>query len=238
MAQILRPYELPEVNSERWLSRESLPGEEWRPAVGYEGLYEVSNYWRIFSLKKVVRSKHNSTQVKNERMMHCVNKCGYYGVQMSKNGMHRLESVHRVVALAFIPNPNDYPQVNHKDENKWNNCVNNLEWCTSKYNNSYGTLNKRRRLIFLNDERRSKPVLQYTMDNVFVAEYPSAAEASRVTGLSKSIIKNVCARRPNQYSAGGYKWKYKEDTTPIEDVPNPSRICKTKSGYKFSSNRI
>lgn len=233
---MIRPEELPEVNGERWLSREPLPGEEWRPIPNYEGMYEVSNYGRVYSKKRITKNRWGGAKPIDARMLRWVNKRGYAGVQLCKNNHRKLMSVHVLVGIAFIPNPNNYPQINHKDENKWNNCACNLEWCTSKYNNNYGTLNKRRRLIFLNNERRSKPVLQYTMDNVFVAEYPSAAEASRVTGLSKSIIKNVCVRRPNQYSAGGYKWKYKEDATPIENAPNPNRICKTKSGYKLSSD--
>ena len=208
---ILRHNELPPVNSERWLSRDPLEGEIWLPVQRYEGLYEVSNYGRVYSLEKIVRSKAGSTQTKKAKMLHWVNKRGYAGVQMSRDGRHRLMSVHILVGRAFVQNPDNYPQINHKDENKLNNCSNNLEWCTSKYNNNYGTKRERGRVSQLNHVKKSRPVLQFTLDDCFVAEYPSAAEASRVLGLSKGFIRNVCKKRNHYKTAGGYKLMYKDE---------------------------
>ena len=106
--------------------------EEWRAVPGYEGLYMVSNIGNVKSL------------IKNKIIKYFINKKGYRLVSLSKNGIIKKFSVHRLVAQAFIPNPDNLPQVNHKDEDKTNNNVDNLEWCDAKYNNNYGTANIRR----------------------------------------------------------------------------------------------
>ena len=111
--------------------------EEWRDIKGYEGRYQVSNLGRVKSLKdrygnyrEKILNPRNSIQ-------------GYLDISLYKNGVSKRFKVHRLVAEAFISNINNYSQVNHKDENKQNNRVENLEWCTSKYNANYGTRNKR-----------------------------------------------------------------------------------------------
>ena len=105
--------------------------EVWKDIVHYEGIYKVSNFGRIWSIHK---QDYKTTHTKDN---------GYMFVQLYKNGKMYNEYVHRLVALAFIPNQNNLPQVNHKDEDKSNNYVGNLEWCTAKYNNNYGTCRKR-----------------------------------------------------------------------------------------------
>ena len=103
--------------------------EYWKSVVGYEGLYMVSNWGRVKSIK-----------FGKERILKPVtNSSGYLLVGLYKNNIEKKYSVHRLVAEAFIPNPYNLPQVNHKDENKQNNVVSNLEWCTHEYNNTYGT---------------------------------------------------------------------------------------------------
>lgn len=101
--------------------------EEWRAVPGYEGLYEVSNKGNV---RNVRRNKLLRLQKTNN---------GYIRVVLSKNRIKTGFQVHRLVALTFIPNPDNLPCVNHKDEDKINNSVNNLEWCTAKYNNNYGS---------------------------------------------------------------------------------------------------
>lgn len=106
--------------------------EVWKDVVSYEGLYKVSNIGRVKSLKgteKILKTH----QVRD----------GYLTVMLYKDKIPKRMSVHRLVAIAFIPNKNNYPFVNHKDENKKNNHVENLEWCTNEYNMSYGTLGER-----------------------------------------------------------------------------------------------
>lgn len=100
--------------------------EEWKEVPGYEGLYEVSNTGNVRSL------------IKNKIIKGFINRCGYRLVGLTKNGIFKRFQVHRLVAQAFIPNPDNLPQINHKDENPSNNMVDNLEWCDATYNINYG----------------------------------------------------------------------------------------------------
>ena len=165
--------------------------EIWKPVVGYEGLYEVSNWGRIKSIK-----------FGKERILNPgTNSCGYLHVGLYKNGKRKIFLVHRLVAEAFIPNPNNLPCINHKDENKLNNSVENLEWCNSKYNNTYGTRIERI------SKKLSKPVLQYTLDGVFVREWPSTMQAEREGGFNQAHIWMCC--KGEQKTHKNFIWKYK-----------------------------
>lgn len=127
---------------------------------------------------------------------------GYCRVHLCKNGKAKWYSVHKLVAQTFIPNPLHLPEVNHKDENKLNNNVNNLEWCDSKYNTNYGTRNKRISETKINNTYNAKQVLCIETGIV----YPSMKEAERQTSVCVVSIKQVCKKR--QKTAGGYHWKY------------------------------
>ena len=171
--------------------------EIWKPILNYEGLYEVSNWGRVKSLK-----------FGKERILKPgTNKYGYLIVILCKNGKVKSFSVHRLVAEVFIPNPHNYPCVNHKDECKTNNNVNNLEWCTYTYNNNYGT--KIERISKNRDTSKYfKPILQYTLDGVFVREWKSIAEAGR-NGFNQGHITDCC--RGVRKTHKGFIFKYKED---------------------------
>ena len=120
--------------------------EIWKDIEGYEGLYKISNMGRVKSIK-----------FNKEKILFLQkDKYGYLRVGLRKMGKLKNYFVHRLVAEAFIPNPNNLPIVNHKDENKQNNCVENLEWCTVKYNNSYATA------LFQRKEKLKKKIVQYT----------------------------------------------------------------------------
>lgn len=173
--------------------------EIWKMIPGYEGLYMVSNLGRVKSL--------NYNHTGEEAILKPIKlKHGYLCVHLVKNGKTFQLKVHRLVAMAFIPNPNNLPCVNHKDEDKANNCVDNLEWCTYEHNNNYGTRNKRISKKQKNRKDCSKPILQFTLDGAFVAEWPSLKEIERQLGLNGRHIPECC--RGIYRQSHGYVWRY------------------------------
>ncbi len=162
--------------------------EIWCPINGYESIYEVSDKGRVRSLKfgkeRILKPRRNPE--------------GYLKVCLYKNGEHKDYKVHRLVAKIFIPNPDNLPEVNHRDENKENNSVQNLEWCDRKYNINYGTRN----------QRISKPVLQFTKDGEFVREWKSTHDVERNLGYYNQNISSCCTGRYK--SAYSFIWKYKD----------------------------
>lgn len=119
-------------------------GEIWKDIKGYEGLYQASSIGNVKSIGRYVNAKNNSKKyMKSIILKGVANDRGYYMVVLSKEGKKRKVFVHRLIAETFIENPKNYTQVNHKDEDKTNNNINNLEWCSCKYNCNYGTRNKR-----------------------------------------------------------------------------------------------
>lgn len=162
--------------------------EIWRDIEGYEGIYQVSNKGRVKSLYKG-----------SERILKLHdNGIGYLRAHLTKENTSKHIRVHRLVAQAFIPNPYNLPEINHRDENKKNNCVENLEWCDRRYNVNYGTRN----------ERTSRKILQYSKSGEFIREWQSAAEVKRVLGIDRSHISACCKGKLK--SSGGFIWRYKE----------------------------
>lgn len=170
--------------------------EIWKDIEGYEGLYQVSNMGRVKSLKNDIILKPYILR-------------GYEKVLLYKNKKRKHFQIHRLVAMAFIPNPDNKPQVNHKDENKTNNCVDNLEWCTGHYNHNYGTINIRISQKQLNDKSKSKIVMQYSLDGTFIKEWKSTMDVQRNLGFAHTHISECC--RGEQAYAYGYLWKYKKE---------------------------
>lgn len=168
--------------------------EIWKPVVGYENLYEVSNFGRVKSLPR------NST-VKYARILKShTNRYGYLHVNLYKNNKRKDFLVHRLVAEAFIPNPDNLPVVNHKDENPSNNFSTNLEWCTYEYNINYGTSQQRK------SHKLSKPVCQYTLDNELIKIWSSLTECKNKEGFNIGHIYECC--RGIRKSHKGFKWSY------------------------------
>lgn len=189
--------------------------EVWRPVRGYEGRYLVSNFGRVRSLDFVDRFNRMYRGKDLTLTLSCY---GYYVVSLCLNGNEKQCRVNRLVAEAFIPNPNNLPFVNHKDENKINNFVwvnpdgtvdpekSNLEWCTPEYNTIYGTGRERMAKKQKNRTDLSRAVGCYTLNNELVAIYPSQMEAYRATGIWNVSIAACCKGKLK--TSGGYIWKY------------------------------
>lgn len=175
--------------------------EIWKPIKNYEGLYEVSNFGRVKSLSKWLGNYYRNEKIlKQEKEW-----CGYLRVALSKDSKVKHFKVHRLVAETFIPNTDNLPQVNHKDENKLNNHVENLEWMSAKDNTNYGTGIERR------SKSKSKPVLQFDLQGNFIREWKSCAEAGR-NGYNEDCIGYCCNNKPKHSTHKGYIWKWKKES--------------------------
>lgn len=177
--------------------------EVWKSILGYEGMYEISNLGRIRSLDRYVQYPRYKCFVKGRIIKPCVCKNGYYEAHLHMNGKRKAYLLHRLVASAFIHNPDNLPEVNHKDENPSNNCADNLEWCTSKYNANYGTRNER---CF--HKYQQKPINQLSLNGEFIKRWNGIGEAAKSLGIDDSHIIRVCQKKKRSISAGGYKWEY------------------------------
>ena len=170
--------------------------EQWRTAVydgeTYEG-FEVSNLGRIKSLN------YRNTG-KAELMTPSENTDGYFKVNLRKNGENKTCYVHRLVAQTFIPNPENKTEINHIDEDKTNNRVDNLEWKWHKDNINHGTHNER------SAKARSKPVLQFSLTGEFIREWESTMECGR-NGFNQGAVAACCRGKLLQYK--GFLWMYK-----------------------------
>lgn len=184
--------------------------EIWKDIEGYEGLYQVSNEGRVKSLQREIVYKDGRKKALEEKILHnFLSDLGYYHVMLSKNGVPKRYKVHRLVAKAFIANPNNLPVINHKDENPKNNVVENLEWCTQGYNVRYGTMIERGRQTQFNREDLSKEVEQYTLNGDLVKTFKSASEVERKNPQFKTSSISRCCRNNKVYK--GYIWKYKKE---------------------------
>ena len=200
--------------------------EVWKDIPEYEGLYQVSNLGNVRSLNyrrsgELKLLKQNTT------------KKGYKRVVLCKNGKEKNCRVHRLVAMTFIPNPNDYKEVNHKDENPSNNNVNNLEWCTNEYNINYGTRNKRaseskkgkhrseetKKKISAShkgkykgkDHPNAKPILMYDRKGNFIKRFDSIVDANEYLGKYRYCNGITLCLRGRTKTAYGYIFKYADE---------------------------
>lgn len=181
--------------------------EEWRLCIGFEPFYEVSNTGKVRSIAVWSDKYQRILKRKTQKLKSQEDFKGYKRVLLCNYGKHYHCSVHRLVAQAFIPNPDELPCINHKDENPSNNNVENLEWCTYKYNSNYGTLPQRISNRMMQNHPLARVVNQYALDGTLLATYPSMKEAARsIKTVSSDMIGRVCKGKAK--TAGGYKWSY------------------------------
>jgi hypothetical protein len=186
--------------------------EIWKDITGYEGLYQVSNLGRIKSLKRIAERKNSRCiKVGGIILKPSRSNIGYLFVVPRKNGVPHTLYIHKLVANAFIPNPESKPQVNHINGVKTDNKVDNLEWCTQSENikHSFKTLGHKKHLIgkFSKEHPKSKTVCQFDLAGRFIKEWDSINDASNELNIDCSSISKCCLKNRNK--AGGYIWKYK-----------------------------
>ena len=161
--------------------------EIWKDVQGFDGLYQVSNIGRVKSLAT------------NRILKQSIRSDGYLTVSLHKDGKQKSFLAHRLVASAYIGNPDNYPQINHKDENKTNNCVSNLEWCTPMYNANYGSRNEK------GSAAKSIPIICVETGEEFLG----LKMAGKSVGVTNQCIWNAC--KGKRKTAGGFHWKYKSE---------------------------
>lgn len=166
----------------------------WKDIANYEGLYKVNSIGEVYSIRT---NKFINPTIRNN----------YLAVGLWKNGKVKMKSIHRLVAETFIPNPNNLPQVNHIDENKLNNRVENLEWCTAKYNLNYGTHTKKV-VEKLTNGPLAKKVAQYDLDGNLIKVWDSIREIKRCLGYDNGTISKFCRNKVNWKHCYGFIWKY------------------------------
>lgn len=178
--------------------------EAWKDIAGYEGLYQVSNLGRVRSLDRYVPHKLFGKKFCKGCMMSThINNAGYITVNLCKRNKYTSYDIHRLVASAFLENSERLPEVNHVDENKRNNRIDNLEWVTKQQNEWHGT--KRIRQA----EKIKKVVMQYTVDGTLIKEWESPTDAElRISGKTTGAISHCAKGKTN--AAYGYIWRYKE----------------------------
>lgn len=206
------------------LDLDDLPNEEWRFIPKTDNLYMVSNMGRIKSVDSVRYYKNYKRTCKSRIRRQSANWQGYLSCFVSnRNGVKFRVRTHKLVCDLFIPNPENLPCVNHKDENKQNNCVWNLEHCTYAYNLTYGS----------REGLKDVPVLQYDLDGNYIKEFKSVKLAAQEVGIQPRCISNVTHGWTK--SAGGYIWRLKTDGKPekVESHTDNNKrrvLCYTLNG--------
>lgn len=181
---------------------ESKEKEDWKDCLGYENLYQVNK-------KGDIRSCHNG---KWHILSACISKGGYRHFLFYKDGKRKNVRGCRLVAEAYIPNPDNLPFVNHKDENPANDCVENLEWCTCEYNNNYGTARQRSSI----NHSKNRPVCMFNVDGTFIREFYNINDAAKFVDGAHTCILRCCNNKVFCYK--GYIWRYKEDADSVIDA--------------------
>lgn len=227
---------LPKINSERWLSLDDLDGEVWKDIPRLDCKYAISNYGRLKSLSRSFVAKDGKKYNKPEKIVRlAITRQGYCAFRPSVNGFLGQESIHRLVAEMFVPNPNCLPYINHKDENPSNNIVENLEWCTPKYNSNYGTCQSRRaKTLSDNLNAVSELINQYNVDGSYIRSFRGKKEIVSA-GLCYETVRRCC--RHLQKRANGFVYRF--DGDPFSLLPDRYNCNSMKKKVKcYTMNGI
>lgn len=173
--------------------------EIWKDIPFAKGYYQVSNLGRVRSISRTVNSKQSTRKTKGQFLKQNLSS-GYPIVTLSFNGLRKSVRVHRLVAEAFLPNPTNKRTINHIDENKINNRIENLEWATDKENANHGDRTEKSSL------GRYKPVEQLSLDGELINSFDSIKSASMTTGIASQKISATAMGRQKQ--THGYRWRY------------------------------
>jgi len=194
------------MNKESFISSIALPNEEWRDVIGFEGKYVVSSLGRVAALSFPIEAGTLRYSRKPHMLTITKGKLGYsyVGLSCGKNRIKTIK-VHRLVAAAFLPNPHNYPIINHIDENKTNNRADNLEWCTQKYNINYGTGKRRSAETRIKRLYGCKPVAKLDEYGNILCIYPGLSYAAKDICRDYSAI--TFSIKHNSRCAG-HKWKF------------------------------
>ena len=194
--------------------------EIWKPVLNHESYYEISNLGNVLSLERVIEYEYPTKSgtiikrsfKKSKRLKTHINNAGYYTTDFQVDKIKETVAIHRLIAEAFIPNPENKPTVNHKDGIKTNIAISNLEWATYSENNKHAVDTGLRQSPWTDkfgaDNPRSKPVIQYDKAWNKINDFANAREAQRITGINYKHISSCCLG--NRSTHGGYKWEYKK----------------------------
>lgn len=209
--------------------------EQWKDIEGYEGKYQVSDLGRVRSLDRTVHTmrfgKPCDIFFRGTIIRQVKRKNGYMKVGLYRNNELKTFNVHRLVAIAFIPNSQNLPCINHKDEDKANNRADNLEWCTYLYNNNYGNHSAKQSASHF-----KRPVAMFTMDGTLERTFPSLIDAARYIGNPKfdNNISLVCDGK--SFSRYGHRWSYIIDGNIQPPTPPKTDEQRAESNRLKSQN--
>ena len=186
--------------------------EIWKPIKEWERIYEISSYGRVRRISyDNPHYKHNVKLPFYNKPR--VDKDGYLKYTLCNKKINKSYMAHRLVAQAFIPNPNNYPVINHKDCDTQNNNVDNLEWCSITYNNRYIKKMGRTNYCYGGKHPKSKIVFQYDRNGNFIREYESTGEVERVLGINSAQIRACCNPKSRVKTVHNFIFKYKNQLT-------------------------
>ena len=193
--------------------------EIWKDINGFEGYYQVSNLGRVKSIERVIEylsyGKKKTKKICEKIFKPQFNKSGYYMVNLSVNNMHYPKQIHRLVAEAFIPNPDNKPQVDHINTIRTDNRVENLRWCTQQENTD-NPLSKAKHKEYYSEHIGSnhhcaRKIIQFTADNELLDVYDCIKDASEKLNVDRAHISSCCSGK--RKTAGGSRWKYYDTDT-------------------------